>query len=139
MGSFFAGQSARLENVAPGSRINITSSEVVTFSITAWTVGNLVFSYDGTVAGAAHTFGNAGTASAVVTAISSIKDAKGASKITVTCGSASATSIVVTMPEGADGSKLELVPASGADATVTKSVAKNNNGKSFKVVRVENK
>merc|ERR1712167_187693 len=87
--SFFAGQSARLENVAPGSRINITSSEVVTFSISAWTVGNLVFSYDGTVAGAAHTFANKDSKPAVVTAISSIKDAKGASKITVTCGTAS--------------------------------------------------
>jgi len=44
---------------------------------------------------------------------------------------------------GADGRKLELVPTSATDPTdalpavVTKSVAKNNNGRSFKVVRVE--
>merc|ERR1712167_144880 len=135
--------SARLENVAPGSRINITSAEVVTFSISDWTVGNLVFSYDGTVAGAAHTFANKASAAAVIAAISSIKDAKGASKITVLCPTATQTSIVVTMPAGADGSKLELVPTSATDtagalpALVTKSVAKNNNGRSFKVVRVE--
>merc|ERR1719454_1787962 len=142
--SFFAGQSARLENVAPGSRINITSAEVVTFTISDWTVGNLVFSYDGTVAGAAHTFANKASAAAVIAAVSSIKDAKGASKITVLCGTATQTSIVVTMPAGADGSKLELVPPSATDtagalpAVVTKSVAKNNNGKSFKVLRVTN-
>jgi hypothetical protein len=146
--SFFAGQSARLENVAPGSRINITSSEVVTFSISAWTVGNLVFSYDGTVAGAPHIVGEATQTAKVLAAITSIKDAKGASKLTagsgLACTTASATSIVVTMPAGADGSKLELVPTSGTDtagalpALVTKSVAKNNNGKSFKVLRVTN-
>jgi hypothetical protein len=141
--SFFAGSLARLENVQPGSVINVTSSEVVTFSISDWTVGNLVFAYDGTVAGAPHTFANRADAAKVVEAISSIKDAKGAAKITVTCGTALVTSIVVTMPEGADGSKLELVPTSATDtagflpALVTKSVAKNNNGRSFKVVRVE--
>lgn len=137
--SFFAGKAARLENVQPGSVINITASEVVTFTIGSWSAGNLIFSYDGTPASAGHAVGDAATTSKVVDAIDTIVDHKGAQKITVTCGTASATSIVVTMPEGADGSKLDLVPASGADATVTKSVAKNNNGKSFKVVRVENK
>jgi hypothetical protein len=138
--SFFAGKAARLENVQPGSVINITASEVVTFGIGSWSTGNLVFSYDGTVASAGHPHSAAGTGGTVATAILSIKDAKGASKITVTA-TQSATDIVVTMPEGADGSKLDLVPASdaGAAVTVTKSVAKNNNGKSFKVVRVENK
>jgi hypothetical protein len=111
-------------------------------------VGNLVFSYDGTVAGAPHTFANKADTDEVVTAITSIKDAKGASKLTaasgLACTTASATSIVVKMPAGADGSKLELVPTSATDtagalpALVTKSVAKNNNGKSFKVLRVTN-
>merc|ERR1712072_4191 len=113
--SFFAGESARLSHVQPGSIINVTASEVVSFTIGGpWSTGNLLFSYDGTVASAPHTFANKADAAEVVAAISSIKDAKGASKITVTA-TASQTSIVVTMPEGADGSKLELVPTSATD------------------------
>jgi hypothetical protein len=138
--SFFAGKAARLENVQPGSVINITASEVVTFTIDTWASGaGLIFSYDGTVASDYHFYANRTVTDAVVDAIASIVDHKGAQKITVTCGTASATSIVVTMPEGADGSKLDLVPAGTNVAGITKSVAKNNNGKSFKVVRVENK
>merc|ERR1711898_19531 len=140
--SLFAGESARLSHVQPGSIINVTASEIVTFSITGtWADGpGLVFAYDGTVASAPLTFANKADTDEVVAAISSIKDAKGASKITVTCGTATASSYIVTMPAGADGSKLELLPASGTLGVtgITKSVAKNNNGKSFKVKRVMN-
>merc|ERR1711871_820944 len=144
--SFFAGESARLSHVQPGSIINVTASEEVTFTIVgsgtsnAWTSGNAVFSYDGTLASAQLAIGSVGTPANIDTAVDAILDEKGAQMIDVTCSSSSASSIVVTMPKGADGSKLELLPASGSDITsITKSVAKNNNGKSFKVKRVINK
>jgi len=86
----------------------------------------------------------------VVLALNSILDHKGAVKfapavvagdITIT----GTTGIKVKMPEGFDGSKLGLTPAGDTTSpmntgltTISKSVAKNNNGKSFKVVRVEN-
>merc|ERR1711907_795927 len=106
----------------------------------AWTSGNAVFSYDGTLASAQLAIGSVGTPANIDTAVDAILDEKGAQMIDVTCSSSSASSIVVTMPKGADGSKLELLPASGSDITsITKSVAKNNNGKSFKVKRVINK
>merc|ERR1711871_1761131 len=138
--SFFAGESARLSHVQPGSIINVTASEEVTFTIAGWSGGNVVFSYDGTLASAQLAHGNAGTPANIDTAVDAIKDEKGAQKIDVTCSASSAISIVITMPKGADGSKLELLPASGSNiVSITKSVAKNNNGKSFKVKRVINK
>jgi hypothetical protein len=140
--SFFAGQSARLENVSPGSVINITASEEVTFSITGWSSGDVIFSYDGTVAsaGLAYASANGGTNADVVAAIDTIVDEKGAKKITTTCTvTPTKTVIKVNMPAGADGSKLDLLVGGAAGVTaITKSVAKNNNGKSFKVLRVMN-
>lgn len=141
--SFFAGHSARLENVQPGSVINITSSEKVTFGITTFaTDAELVFSYDGHVGGTALSEGTF-TAAAVVTAVTSIKDNKGATKVSIVAGDVAVTSttgIVIKMPKGMDGSKLELLMAEGDGAAgITKSVEKNNNGRSFKVKRVENK
>lgn len=136
--SFFAGSLARLENVQPGSVINITSKEVVKFTITSWTAGSVVFAYDGTVASAGLAFASpAITEAQVVAAISSIKDEKGATKITVTADSPTTSIITVTMPEGADGSKLELLKADATLTGIKKSVSRNNNGRSFKVVRVE--
>jgi len=148
--SFFAGKGARLESVEPGSIINITSREDVSFTHDL-TAGKMVFSYDGNVGSVAITVtGGAHTAANVLLALNSIKDHKGAVKfgtaiaegdITIT----STTGIKVKLPEGFDGSKLGLSPAGDADddtpallSTISKSVAKNNNGKSFKVVRVEN-
>merc|ERR1711871_858680 len=141
--SFFAGHSARLENVQPGSVINITSQEEVTFGITTFaTDAELVFSYDGHVGGTALSEGTF-TAAAVVTAVTSIKDNKGATKVSIVAGDVAVTSttgIVIKMPKGMDGSKLELLMAEGDGAAgITKSVEKNNNGRSFKVKRVENK
>merc|ERR1711907_913334 len=79
--SFFVGHRARLENVQPGSVINITSREKVSFGIaTLATDAELVFSYDGHVGGTALSEGTF-TAAAVATAVNSIKDNKGATKV----------------------------------------------------------
>merc|ERR1711871_187550 len=148
--SFFAGHGARLENVRPGSVINITSREKVTFAIDTWaTDAELVFSYDGHVGGTALSEGNTGATAAKITlAVNSIKDNKGATKVGLASDgtdvtvdiSANPDTIVIKMPKGMDGSKLELLMAEGDGATgITKSVEKNNNGRSFKVKRVENK
>merc|ERR1711871_1790252 len=148
--SFFAGHSARLENVQPGSVINITSREKVTFAIDTWaTDAELVFSYDGHVCGTALSEGNTGATAAKITlAVNSIKDNKGATKVGLASDGTDVTvdisgnpdTIVIKMPKGMDGSKLELLMAEGDGAAgITKSVEKNNNGRSFKVKRVENK
>merc|ERR1711871_1241823 len=148
--SFFAGHSARLENVQPGSVINITSREEVTFDIATWAADSkLIFSYDGHVGGTAIDEGTTATASPTVaqiaTAVNSIKDNKGAAKVGLASDGADVTvtgtsKIVIKMPKGMDGSKLELLMAEGDGAAgITKSVVKNNNGRSFKVKRVENK
>jgi len=143
--SFFAGKGSRLESVEPGAIINITSREDVSFTHDLAS-GKMVFSYDGNVGSVAVAFGAIDAAN-VVLALNSILDHKGAVKfapaviagdITIT----GTTGIKVKMPEGFDGSKLGLTPAGGGNTgltTISKSVAKNNNGKSFKVVRVENK
>jgi len=149
--SFFAGESARLSHVQPGSIINVTASEVVTFAITGWATGtnsDLYFAYDGQVGSTALAFAATFGSNEVEAAINSIKDAKGVAKFTLADGTATAngsgspskTAIQVLLPKGVDGSKLELFPAASiTDATaITKSVAKNNNGKSFKVKRVMN-
>jgi hypothetical protein len=149
--SFFSGESARLSQVQPGSIINVTASEVVTFAITGWATGtnsNLYFAYDGQVGSTALAFGATFDSNEVEAAINSIKDAKGLAKFALADGTASEngsgdptkSAIQVPLPKGVDGSKLELFPAAsitGATA-ITKSVAKNNNGKSFKVTRVVN-
>merc|ERR1711871_469472 len=146
--SFFAGHSARLENVQPGSVINITSREKVTFAIDTWVAdAELVFSYDGHGGGTALSEGTTGATDAkIALAVNSIKDNKGATKVNLASGdvsvdiSSNPDTIVIKMPKGMDGSKLELLMAEGDGATgITKSVEKNNNGRSFKVKRVENK
>merc|ERR1719379_3126730 len=148
--SFFAGHTARLENVQPGSVINITSQEEVTFDIATLSAGKLVFSYDGHVGGTAIAKDSI-TKANVATAVKSIKDNKGATKLNIgddgdtadAAGGATAAGndqIVINMPKGMDGSKLELLLANGGTAAgITKSVKRNNNGRSFKVKRVENK
>jgi len=141
--SFFAGDSARLENIQPGSVINITSRETVTFTIDSWATGKeLVFSYDGHVGGTAISQDTV-TAANVASAVDSIIDYKGAKKVDIADTDATSSdftaSIAIKMPKGMDGSKLELFPANGATAGITKTVTKNNNGRSFKVKRVENK
>jgi hypothetical protein len=152
--SFFAGASARLENVRPGSVINVTSQETVTFTMsgTTWGAGDLHFSYDGAVGATGVAF-NAVIATCT-DALELIKDDKGNVKlgtlnevfhattnpIPTGCSTMSAGEIVVVLPKGFDGSKLELFAPTAtttADFTIAKSVSKNNNGRSFKVVRVE--
>jgi len=142
--SFFAGHSARLENVQPGSVINVTSQEEVTFEIDSWADSKyLVFAYDGEVGstGAAPT-SSAIASSVVKTAVNSILNEKGLAKFTLVDNDVTTSmvsKIVIKMPEGIDGSKLELLPASGTTGTtIKKTVKKNNNGRSFKVLRVEN-
>jgi len=158
--SFFAGASARLENVRPGSVINVTSQETVTFTIGNWDNGNLHFSYDGAVEATGFAFDTdaATSAAACTDSLELIKDDKGTVKLgtlnevynantnpittgcTVTVDSGSIASIAVVLPKGFDGSKLELfapTATTDTDVTIAKSVSKNNNGRSFKVVRVE--
>jgi glycerol-3-phosphate responsive antiterminator len=140
--SFFAGHSARLENLQPGSVINVTSQEKVSFTITGWTTADhkIAVAYDGHMGTSFLTQGTI-DAEEVVSALNSINNEKGLQKFTISSGdvtSNSTTNIVINMPEGVDASKLELLPVTSS-LTVEKTVAKNNNGRSFKVLRVENK
>jgi len=144
--SLTAGASAKLENVAPGSVINITSREVVKFVIpSGWNAGNLVASYDGNVGSVA--MANNGGANGARDMINSIKTGNGASsraKFALTNDAAdipsySAEIIKFNLPAGVDGSKLELIPDSAFNgASITKTIERNNNGRSFKVLRTMN-
>merc|ERR1711937_656369 len=128
--SFFAGHSARLENVQPGSVINITSSEKVTFGITTFaTDAELVFSYDGHVGGTALSEGTF-TAAAVVTAVTSIKDNKGATKVSIVAGDVAVTSttgIVIKMPKGVENKVIALTTGATAAATSLTYATNNKN------------
>lgn len=105
-----------------------------------WAAGDLHFSYDGAVSAGVDV---ADAASDCTTALGAIKDDKGYNKLgTSACTTMSATKIVVVLQKGLDGSKLELFAPTAtttAGVKIMKSVSKNNNGRSFKVVRVEHK
>jgi hypothetical protein len=133
--------------------INVTSQETVTFDISGtWAAGNLHFSYDGAVGATGVAFDD--DEADCTNALELIKDDKGNVKLgTLTevfnantnpiptgCSTMSAGKIVVVLPKGFDGSKLELFAPTAtttAGFTIAKRVSKNNNGRSFKVVRVE--
>jgi hypothetical protein len=157
--SLFAGETARLENVQPGSIVNVTASELVSFTITGspnWSQGKMFFAYDGHVGSVALDFGDLATAkfagNEVEDAINSIKDENGNAKFTLAdelCsdgtaydGTADPTAALIfcPLPSGVDASKLEMFPAasSAVAVSIVRAINKNNNGKSFVVKRVVN-
>merc|ERR1711964_160107 len=80
----------------------------------------------------------------VVAAVESCLDEKGGKlvdiatgDVTVTLATAATTSIAITLPEGKDGTKLDVIGSKGTVGTVTRTINKNNNGRSFKVKRVK--
>jgi len=154
--SLFAGETARLKNVQPGSIVNVTASELVSFTLTSWSAGKMFFAYDGHVGSVALDHGDLATAkfadNEVEAAINSIKDENGNAKFTLAnqlCsdgtaydGTADPTAALIfcPLPSGVDASKLEMFPAasSAVAVSIVRAINKNNNGKSFVVKRVVN-
>jgi len=155
--SLFAGETARLENVQPGSIVNVTASELVSFTLVSWSAGKMFFAYDGHVGSVALDFGALSGSSTfasneVEAAINSIKDENGNAKFTLAnqlCsdgtaydGNADPTAALIfcPLPSGVDASKLEMFPAasSAVAVSIVRAINKNNNGKSFVVKRVVN-
>merc|ERR1711959_237260 len=149
--SISGGAGARFENIEAGGTINVTSAETVTFGLTtkAATADTVVtFSYDGIMSGLGITLDDtSGVADAdhastgVDSALASIVDDNGdavigaASEIT---GAYSHTDNEVTITKGMSGSKLEMhVVNTGDHASTTKTVFRNNNGKTFRIKRVD--
>jgi hypothetical protein len=151
--SISGGAGARFENIEAGGTINVTSAETVTFGLTTKTATAdtvVTFSYDGIMSGLGITLDDtSGLADAdhpstgVDSALASIVDDNGdavigaASEIT---GAYSHTDneVTITLPKGMSGSKLEMhVVNTGDHASTTKTVFRNNNGKTFRIKRVD--
>merc|ERR1712134_81950 len=150
--SISGGAGARFEHMEAGGTINVTSAETVKFELkTKTAAANTVvtFSYDGIMSTLAITLlGGAGNADAnhatdgVDSALASIVDDNGAkvigtaSDITGAYTHADHT-VTITLPKGMSGSKLEMhVVNTGDHASTTKTVLRNNNGKTFRILRV---
>jgi hypothetical protein len=150
--SISGGAGARFEHMEAGGTINVTSAETVTFGLTTKTATAdtvVTFSYDGIMSGLGITLDDtSGVADAdhattgVDSALASIVDDNGdavigaASEIT---GAYSHTDneVTITLPKGMSGSKLEMhVLNTGDHASTTKTVNRNNNGKTFRIKRV---
>merc|ERR1711964_523969 len=131
--SLTGGFGSRLENVQTGSVINITSSEVVTFTFGGMAgTDEVVFLYDGHVGSTAYASAADADAADVVAAVESCLDEKGGKlvdiangDVTVTLATAATTSIVITLPEGKDGTKLDVIGSKGTVGTVTRTINKN--------------
>jgi len=150
--SITGGADARFENMEPGGTINVTSAETVKFVFTGLsaTTNNVVtFSYDGIMqSGTAVTLDDTagladGAAGGVDTALATILDDNGNAVIgakTVITGAYTHAdnTVTITLPKGMSGSKLEMhVLSTGDHTSTTKTVERNNNGKTFKIVRVD--
>ena len=149
--SISGGAGARFEHMEAGGTINVTSAETVTFGLTTATADTVVtFSYDGIMSGLGITLDDTNgvadvdhLSTGVDSALASIVDDNGdavigaASEIT---GAYSETDneVTITLPKGMSGSKLEMhVVNTGDHASTTKTVFRNNNGKTFRIKRVD--
>jgi hypothetical protein len=112
-----------------GGIINITAQEVCTFALATNQGGTYYFCYDG-ICGKGTTTGAGATGG--LTAIQTILDNNGDQVL----AGATASGYAITMPMGKSCDGLELRhDDSGTTSTISKSVNKHNNGKSFRITR----
>jgi len=118
-----------------GGIVNITAAETCTFTAAGTiTDADFLFCYNGVCGSSA--LAAAGNAAAVKTAVQSILDDNGDAVLTVEGTGTTAPAFVVVMPLGFSCDGLEMIVADLQDTTgITKSVNKNNNGKSFRITR----
>merc|ERR1711959_100537 len=148
--SITGGADARFENMEPGGTINVTSVEIVKFELTSTSTDAVVtFSYDGIMQSDTAVTLTIATDIAdggdIDDALASILDDNG-NAVIGTAGDVVGTYdkdatpplVAITLPKGMSGSKLEMHILSTANhASTTKTVERNNNGKTFKIVRVD--
>jgi hypothetical protein len=121
--------SAGLDTMQAGGIINITAQEVCTFAPATNQDGTFYFCYDGIC--------GKGTTTAVgatngLAAVKTILDDNGDQILK----DATATGYAITMPMGKSCDGLEMRhDAGGTTSTISKSVNKHNNGKSFRITR----
>merc|ERR1711881_149605 len=116
-----------LHTMHAGGIINITAAETCTFQ-EGGTASAGYYCYDG-VCGAKSTDGAAGNHES---ALQGIKDDNGDAILGTAVVAEASNAFTVTMPLGKSCDGLEL---RGTTAAITKTVNKNNNGKSFKITR----
>jgi len=142
--SLTGGADARFEHMEAGGMINITSQETVTFTLpSSGTSAVIAFSYDNVMqSGTAVTLsGDIADGGTIDDALASIQDDNlveiiGTASDIVSTFTASSDTVVVTLPKGLSGAKLEVHVLTGAANTkTTKTVNRNNNGKSFTILR----
>merc|ERR1711943_21915 len=141
--SISGGAGARFEHMEAGGTINITSQETVTFTVPSGGTSNVVvFSYDGimqsgtgvTLSGAINDGGTLDDALATITDDNGVKVVGAASEVVATHAT---DTITVTLKKGLSGSKLEMhAVTGGVHTSTTKTVNRNNNGKTFRIKRV---
>lgn len=144
--SISGGAGARFEHMEAGGTINITSQETVTFTLPSGGAGNVVvFSYDGIMqSGAAVALsGDIADDAGIDTALTTILDDNNVKVVAAAVAdvvggfTASSNTVVVTLQKGLSGSKLEMhVLSGGTHTSTTKTVNRNNNGKTFRIKRV---
>merc|ERR1711943_138188 len=140
--SISGGAGARFEHMEAGGTINITSQETVTFTVPSGGTSNVVvFSYDGimqsgtgvTLSGAINDGGTLDDALATITDDNGVKVVGAASEVVATHAT---DTITVTLKKGLSGSKLEMhAVTGGVHTSTTKTVNRNNNGKTFRIKR----
>jgi hypothetical protein len=142
--SLTGGADARFEHMEAGGMINITSQETVTFTLpSSGTSAVIAFSYDNVMQSGTGVLlsGNISDGGTIDAALASIQDDNlvqiiGTTSDIVSTFTAGTDTIVVTLPKGLSGAKLEVHVLAGAVNTkTTKTVNRNNNGKSFTIVR----
>jgi len=141
--SISGGAGARFEHMEAGGTINITSQETVTFTVPSGGTSNVVaFSYDGIMQSGAGvalsgTINDGGTLDAALATITDDNGVKVVGAASEVVAEHSADTITVTLKKGLSGSKLEMHAVSGgAHTSTTKTVNRNNNGKTFRIKRV---
>jgi len=138
--SLTGGADARFEHMEAGGMINITSQETVTFTLpSADTTTVIAFSYDNVMqSGAAAALDGTTDDADIETALASIQDDNLVKIIGATTDFVaewSSPTLTVTLPKGLSGAKLEAHVLAGINTKTTKTVNRNNNGKSFTIVR----
>jgi hypothetical protein len=108
-----------------GGIINVTAAEECTFALGGATAG--YFCYDGVCGEVAASADDTG----VQGAMDSVVDDNGDKLLTTTTTGTTSVKVVMPMGKSCDGLEYRIP----GDVTVTKTVAKNNNGKSFKITR----
>jgi hypothetical protein len=114
-----------LNTMQAGGIINVTAAEECTFALGSATAG--YFCYDGVCGEVAATADTTG----VQDAMDSVVDDNGDKMLTTTTTGTTSVKVVMPMGKSCDGLEYRIP----ADVTVTKTVEKNNNGKSFKITR----